>query len=58
VLAAVVPSSAAPVETSADKVFPRGFLCGVANAAHQIEGNNTNSDYWFLENIKPRLSLR
>lgn len=29
------------------------FLWGVATAAHQIEGNNVNSDYWLLENIKP-----
>ncbi len=28
-----------------------GFLFGVATAAHQIEGNNVNSDYWVLENI-------
>ncbi len=31
---------------------PRGaFLWGVATAAHQIEGNNVNSDYWVLETI-------
>ena len=35
------------------KSFPKGFRWGVATAAHQIEGNNTNSDFWFLENIKP-----
>lgn len=29
------------------------FLWGAATAAHQIEGNNVNSDYWLLENIKP-----
>ena len=28
------------------------FLWGVATAAHQIEGNNTNSDYWLLEHIR------
>lgn len=27
------------------------FLWGVATAAHQIEGNNFNSDYWVLETI-------
>ena len=27
------------------------FLWGVATAAHQIEGNNVNSDYWVLENV-------
>ena len=35
------------------KAFPKNFRWGVATAAHQIEGNNTNSDFWFLENIKP-----
>ena len=33
--------------------FPKGFRWGVATAAHQIEGNNTNSDFWILENVKP-----
>lgn len=35
--------------------FPRGFLWGAATAGHQVEGNNTNSDCWFLENIKPTI---
>ena len=26
-------------------------MWGVATAAHQIEGNNTNSDYWVLEHL-------
>jgi beta-glucosidase len=30
--------------------FPPRFLWGAATAAHQIEGNNTNSDLWALEN--------
>lgn len=29
--------------------FPNGFLWGVAGAAHQVEGNNVNSDTWLLE---------
>ena len=29
--------------------FPRGFFWGAATAAHQIEGNNTNSDWWQAE---------
>jgi hypothetical protein len=24
-------------------------------AAHQIEGNNLNSDFWLLENISPTI---
>ncbi|GAB4349237.1 MAG: family 1 glycosylhydrolase [Candidatus Abyssubacteria bacterium] len=31
--------------------FPRGFLWGTATAAHQVEGNNTNSDFWLLEHM-------
>jgi len=31
--------------------FPRDFLWGVATAGHQVEGNNTNSDTWFLEHL-------
>jgi len=26
--------------------FPAGFLWGTATAAHQVEGNNVNSDFW------------
>lgn len=35
------------------KSFPKNFRWGVATAAHQIEGNHTNSDFWLMENIKP-----
>ena len=31
--------------------FPSDFLWGVASAGHQNEGDNTNSDTWFLENV-------
>lgn len=30
--------------------FPDGFLWGAATAAHQIEGNNVNSNWWLHEN--------
>lgn len=33
--------------------FPDGFLWGAATAAHQIEGNNTNSDFWANEGRVP-----
>ncbi|GAB3113933.1 glycoside hydrolase family 1 protein [Aestuariicella hydrocarbonica] len=33
--------------------FPKGFLWGTATSGHQTEGNNTASDLWFLENVKP-----
>lgn len=29
--------------------FPDGFVWGTATAAHQVEGNNTASDFWLLE---------
>ncbi|MEV0196736.1 family 1 glycosylhydrolase [Nonomuraea sp. NPDC050691] len=29
--------------------FPQGFLWGAATAAHQVEGNNLNNDFWQLE---------
>ena len=42
-------TTSAPVE----RPFPAGFVWGAATAAHQIEGNNVNSDLWFLENLNP-----
>jgi beta-glucosidase len=34
-----------------DYQFPQGFLWGAATAAHQVEGNNTNSESWVLEHL-------
>jgi len=31
--------------------FPKGFRWGTATAAHQVEGNNINSDFWVLEHL-------
>ena len=47
---AVSPARAA----KARKPTP-AFLWGTATAAHQIEGNNVNSDFWLAENVKPTL---
>lgn len=33
------------------KSFSSDFLLGASTAAHQVEGNNTNSDCWVMENI-------
>jgi beta-glucosidase len=53
-LAAVTGNApAAGSDTAKGRHFPKGFRWGVATAGHQIEGNNTNSDLWLLENIKP-----
>ncbi len=30
-------------------MFPDGFVWGVASAAHQVEGGNTNNDWWAWE---------
>ncbi len=31
--------------------FPPEFLWGTATAAHQVEGNNANSDFWVMEHL-------
>jgi beta-glucosidase len=36
-------------ESDGALVFPEGFLWGSATAAHQIEGGNTNNDWWDWE---------
>jgi beta-glucosidase len=33
------------------KKFSSDFMLGAATAAHQVEGNNTHSDFWALEGI-------
>ncbi|WP_397558100.1 family 1 glycosylhydrolase [Microbacterium alkaliflavum] len=35
--------------------FAPDFHWGVATAGHQVEGDNTDSDIWFLENTTPSL---
>lgn len=32
--------------------FQKDFLLGAATAAHQVEGNNKNSDFWAMEQMK------
>lgn len=34
-----------------DLTFPDGFLWGAATAAHQVEGDNVNSDWWEWEQL-------
>jgi beta-glucosidase len=33
-------------------VFPPGFRWGAATSAHQVEGDNFNSDIWLLEHLR------
>lgn len=54
--ASLLPSPAlAAMRAAAKTAFPKGFLWGAATAAHQVEGNNTNSDSWVMENVKPTI---
>lgn len=46
-------ATAGPLHASKRPAFPKGFLWGAATAAHQVEGNNVNSDLWLIEHLKP-----
>ena len=50
---ALCAATAAGAKTPSPQHAPEGFLWGTAISAHQSEGNDTNSDNWLLENIKP-----
>jgi beta-glucosidase len=43
------------MSTYADLRFPKGFLWGCATAAHQVEGNNTNNNWWEWEQQPGRI---
>ncbi len=51
-LAVALPAGA----RAAAGAFPAQFLWGAATAGHQVEGNNSNSDVWFVENL-PRTAF-
>ncbi|GAA0635436.1 glycoside hydrolase family 1 protein [Brevundimonas lenta] len=54
--AGAAPSVAAATPPRAErKPAPPGFLWGTAISAYQSEGNNTNSDAWLMENLKPSM---
>ena len=38
--------------------FPKGFRWGTATAAHQVEGNNINSDFWVLEHLPETIFVK
>jgi beta-glucosidase len=50
---ATLLTGAAAAAVKSNGSFPKGFLWGAAIAGHQAEGDNVNSDAWFLENIEP-----
>ena len=47
---AAAPAVVAAAPAAARR-FPKGFLWGTATAAHQVEGNNVNNDWWLLESL-------
>ena len=46
---------ASTLGTDPDRSFPSGFRWGTSTAAHQVEGGNTNSDWWEFEQIPGRI---
>ena len=50
-LSACNSSPKAEEEAPVSVKFPKGFLWGSATSAHQVEGNNVNSDMWMLEHL-------
>lgn len=52
-LAGMAASPLRAAARGANPRFPQGFLWGVATAAHQVEGNNTNSCVWAMEHAHP-----
>lgn len=53
--AAITGASQSTAASAKTVRFPKGFLWGVATAAHQVEGNNINSDLWVMEHLKPTM---
>jgi beta-glucosidase len=51
--AALAPVAASTLAAAADRPKAPTFLWGAATAAHQVEGNNVNSDLWLIEHLAP-----
>jgi beta-glucosidase len=54
-IATATSAGAVPQSRPSKRGFPKGFHWGCATAAYQIEGNNTGSDLWHLENTTPTI---
>lgn len=52
-LVAAAATGPALAHSPATRRFPPGFIWGAATAGHQVEGNDTASDTWLLQNIAP-----
>ena len=54
-LLAAMPGAHLPLRAAVPAIrrFPQGFLWGAATSGHQSEGDNTASDIWWLEHVKP-----
>lgn len=47
-------STITPAETPQQEfIFPEDFLWGAGTSSHQVEGNNTNNDWWRWEQALP-----
>jgi len=44
-------SANSSVKQAVSLQFPKGFLWGTATSAHQVEGGQTNNDWWATEQI-------
>src|ERR1700744_6176697 len=41
--------------TGKHKRFPAAFIWGAATSGHQVEGNDVDSDTWYMEQLQPTL---
>jgi beta-glucosidase len=49
---AATAADRASAKAAAGFAFPSDFIWGAATSGHQVEGNDVNSDMWFLEHVK------